>query len=150
MKESTYSWLWFIPMLLPFLRALQLEADEPAMFNSNHRSGKVTSALGFWSSWIVGFIGVYLMIESAQPWYWFIPFLIPVLLLLPQKMKEWELDDEEKKHRKALRKASQKNKGISSLIWKLIKIALGVGILWLFWVVGGYYLLDWVLGSIAG
>ena len=130
-----------------------MESENPVLLRPKQGPisglGKLIRFLGFWSAWVLAFIGVILMTEFSQTWYWFIPFLIPGLLLLPQKMRKWEVENKEKASRKAAKKAARENHRESSLIWKLIKIAFWGGLLWLVWYIGSYYLLVG-LGGLLG
>ena len=150
MKESSWFWLWFVPMLLPFLGVLQLESERPIplgmSMDPKKRPGKTVRHLGIWSAWIVAFFGIYLMIESSAAWYWFIPLLVPFLILLPQKMKEWEQEDEDKERRKAERKAARAARSGSSPIWRFLKVVFWIGVLLLAWQWVGFYIWMWVLG----
>ena len=150
MKESSWFWLWFVPMLLPFLGVLQIESERPVPLGTHSdpdkKPGKVVRFIGIWSAWIIAFFGIYLMIESSVSWFWFIPCLVPFLILLPQKMKEWEKEDEEKKIRKTERKARRKEWRTSSPLWTFVKIVFWLGVLWLTWPWVGFYLYMFVLG----
>ena len=150
MKESSWSWFWFVPMLLPFLGVLQIESERPIPLglhsNLEKKPGRLVRFFDIWSASIIAFVGIYLMIKFSTDWYWFIPFLILFLVLLPQKMKEWEKEDEEKKIRKAERKARRKEWRTSSPLWTFVKIVFWLGVLWLVWQWVGFYLWMFVLG----
>ena len=149
MKESSWSWLWFVPMLLPFMGVLQMESERPLPLglqsNPEKKPGKIVGFFDIWSASIIAFIGIYLMIKFSTDWYWFIPFLILFLVLLPQKMKEWEKEDGEKKVRKAERRAQRKKWRDSSPVWTVLKIVFSLGVLWLVWQWVGFYLWMFVL-----
>lgn len=150
MKTSTHSWLWFVPMLLPIMGVLQIESERPQPLGTHRdpekRTGKATAFLPTWTASIIAVIGIYLMIESSTNWYWFIPLLIPFFILLPQKMKQWEKEDEEEKIQKAERKAERKEWRASSPLWKYGKIVFWLGLIWLTWPWVGFYLWMFVLG----
>jgi len=153
MVTSSYAWYWCILMVLPFCAVLQMESEQTVPLGHketlNTRSGRVRRSLGFWLAALAAIFGVGLMIEIPADWRWFIPFLIPFLVLLPQRMKEWEKEDEEEKARKAEQKAERKARRAASPLWKALKIAFWLGVLWVAWQWIGFYIYMWVLGLAA-
>lgn len=150
MIHSVHSWIWFVPMLLPFLGVVQMESEEPEPLGNRDEAknglGRLTKTLGNWSAWVVAFIGIALMVESSVTWYWLTPMLVPVLILLPGEMKKWERQSEEKKRRKADKKKLRAAGKMTAPLSKLIKIAFWLGVLWVVWYIGSYYVLVALLG----
>lgn len=151
MMVSTLYWLWFVPMLLPFMSILQIESEKPLPLGFHcdpaKEPGKAARFFDIWSASIIAAFGIFLMIRSPEIWYLFIPFLMIYLVLLPQKYKQWQKEEKDDELQKMRKKAQRKARRESSLIWKGLKFVFWLGLLWVAWQVASYLIWMFVLGA---
>lgn len=146
MLASDHGWFWFIPMLLPLPAFLQLESEriEPIAYSSLPRSrfrrfGRALTKIAAALLALLGAVGIY---RSSETWLWLSALFLPILALFPGLMKEWEIQDQDKKRQKAERRL----RGESSPLRKLLKWAFWLALIGLIWYIGSYFLWVAILG----
>jgi hypothetical protein len=152
MINASIAWYWFTPMLLPVLALMgnELEQAQPFGYWRKPAGGfrrflRFCTLLGLW---ICAALGVRGMFVAPENWYVYVPLLFPVLIMLPGLMKLVEDEDKLEKQR-AIEKLAERRAngpGFGAVVWKIIKIALVVGIVLLLLKFVGFYLLMGIFG----
>ena len=152
MRSSEHSWVWFIPMLLPAMAAFGWESERKDALGKRdptatgfHKFAIVTTE---WLLFLLAVLGFYLMYDSESAWYWFTPFVVGALIILPGKNAEWNEREDRMAAEKRARKEAQdrSEEGETSLWGKALKWSFILALAALIWYVGSYFIWVWILG----
>lgn len=148
-KTSSYSWLWFLPLLIPALMVMGYEYEQSRpLGKKNPEASKYVRLIHSTAVvvvWVVAILGFYLMMVAQPAWYWFAPLITPAIVILPGKFKEWEKQETQNEQQEPQEELLEVRSS-HSIYWRIIKLGFWLGLLALIWYIGGYYVLVWLLG----